>query len=55
MQELGGVPVAIENDAKAAAFAEANFGAGRGRRIVLYSNAGSGVGAGLVIDGELYH
>lgn len=52
--ELGGLPVLVENDAKAAAFAEANFGAGRGHRIVFYSNSGSGVGAGLVIDGDLY-
>jgi glucokinase len=52
--ELGDIPVVVENDAKAAALAEANFGAGRGHRVVFYSNAGSGVGAGLVIDGDLY-
>lgn len=53
--EMEGVPVFIENDAKAAAFAEAVYGAGRGHSLVLYSNAGSGVGAGFVIDGEIYH
>ena len=38
-----------------AAFAEATRGAGRGGRIVVYSNAGSGIGGGLVVDGRLYH
>lgn len=53
--ELDGTPVLVENDARAAAFAEAICGGGRGHRLVLYSNSGSGVGAGFVIDGELYH
>jgi glucokinase len=47
--------VVIENDANAAALGEAVAGAGAGNRIVFYTNAGSGIGAGLVIDGELYH
>jgi glucokinase len=52
---VGGRPVAIENDANAAAFAEATVGAGRGARSVLYSNAGSGVGGGFVAGGRLFH
>lgn len=52
---VGGRPVAIENDANAAAFAEAAVGAGRGARSVLYSNAGSGVGGGFVSGGRLFH
>ena len=52
---LGAVPVTLENDSNAAALAEALAGAGRGERVVLYSNSGSGIGAGLVIDGSLYH
>lgn len=52
---VGGRPVAIENDANAAAFAEATVGAGRGARSVLYSNAGSGVGGGFVSGGQLFH
>jgi len=51
---LGRLPVALENDSNAAALAEAMVGAGRGCRVVLYSNVGSGIGAGLVIDGALY-
>jgi glucokinase len=51
----GGLPVFLENDTNSAALAEAVLGAGRGLRTVVYSNAGSGIGAGFVVDGELYH
>lgn len=54
-EQLGGLPTCIENDTNAAALAEATVGAGRDRRIVLYSNVGSGIGGGLVIDRRLYH
>ncbi len=54
-ERAGGVPVALENDSNAAALAEAILGAGRGANPVLYSNVGSGIGAGLVIDGRIYH
>lgn len=52
---LADVPVHLENDANAAALAEATVGAGRGHRVVFYTNAGSGIGAGLTVDGRLYH
>jgi glucokinase len=51
---LGGVPVVLENDSNAATLGEALVGAGRGARVVVYSNAGSGIGSGLVIDGRLF-
>lgn len=51
---LGDVPVILENDSNAATLGEALAGAGRGAKVVVYSNAGSGIGSGLVIDGELY-
>jgi glucokinase len=51
--ELGG-PVAIENDANAAALAEWRFGAGRGHRDVVYLTMSTGVGGGLILDGRLY-
>lgn len=54
-EQVGGLPTVLENDTNAAALAEATLGAGRGRRIVVYSNVGSGIGGGLVIDGRLYH
>jgi glucokinase len=51
--ELGG-PVALENDANAAALAEWRFGAGRGFRHVVYLTMSTGVGGGLILDGRLY-
>ena len=50
-----GLPTYVENDANAAALGEARFGAGRGLDPVLWMNAGSGVGGGLVVGGHLYH
>ena len=51
--ELGG-PVALENDANAAALAEWRFGAGRGHRDIVYLTMSTGVGGGLILDGRLY-
>jgi len=49
-----GLPAILSNDSDAAGLAEARFGAGRGQRIVFYTNVGSGIGGALVIDGRLY-
>jgi len=49
------LPVVIENDSNCATLAEAIRGAGRGRRVVFYTNIGTGIGGGLVIDGALYN
>ncbi|MCA9511233.1 MAG: ROK family protein [Myxococcales bacterium] len=49
-----GCPVAIENDANAAALAEWRFGAGRGHRDLVYLTMSTGVGGGLVLDGRLH-
>ncbi|HTU26081.1 MAG TPA: ROK family protein [Pirellulales bacterium] len=54
-QEKLGLPTRIENDCDAAALAEARFGAGRGQRVVFYVTVGTGVGGGLVIDGQIFH
>jgi glucokinase len=48
------VPVAIENDANAAAVAEHRFGAGRGTRHMIMITLGTGIGGGLILDGRLY-
>jgi len=48
------VPVAIQNDANACALAEWKFGAGRGYRNVIFLTFGTGMGAGLILDGRLY-
>ncbi|GAB3495879.1 ROK family glucokinase [Nocardiopsis coralliicola] len=50
---LVGLPVVVENDANAAAWAEARFGAGRGARNTVVVTLGTGVGGAVVIDGEL--
>ncbi len=55
MEELIGAPVAVENDANAAALGEALSGSGKGYDPVFYTNSGSGVGGGLVVDGKIYH
>jgi len=49
-----GVPVWIENDANAAAWAEYRFGAARGESVVLCITLGTGIGGGMVLDGELF-
>jgi glucokinase len=45
----------IENDTNVAALAEARIGAGKGRRAVLYSNVGTGIGGGFVVDGKIHN
>ncbi len=48
------VPIALENDADAAALGEAFWGVGRGKRQVLYVTISTGIGAGIILDGKLY-
>lgn len=55
LRELAGLPVIVENDSNAATLAEATRGAGAGSNPVFYFNLGSGVGGGLVVDGQIYH
>ncbi len=52
--ERFGVPVHLQNDANACALAEAKFGAGKGARNLVFMTFGTGLGAGIVIDGRLY-
>ena len=52
--ERFGLPTLLENDASAAALGEHRFGAGRGSRHMLYITVSTGVGGGIIIDGELY-
>jgi glucokinase len=54
LTSLIGLPVVIENDANAAAWGEARFGAGRGKRHMLMLTVGTGIGGGIVVNGELY-
>ena len=48
------LPVVIENDANAAAWGEFTFGAGHDADDLLLVTVGTGVGGGLVLDGEVY-
>jgi glucokinase len=49
-----GMPIAIGNDARCFALAEALHGAGRGKRVVIGITMGTGVGGGIVIDGKIF-
>ena len=49
-----GVPVKLQNDANACAVAEWKFGAGKGTRNMVFLTFGTGLGAGLILDGRLY-
>jgi len=54
VEERIGRPVIVENDANAAAWAETKLGAARGERDVVMITVGTGIGAGVVVDGRLY-
>lgn len=47
------VPTFLDNDARAAALGEAIFGAGRGEEHIIYVHLGTGVGGGIILNGQL--
>ncbi len=49
-----GLPVILQNDANACALAEWRWGAGKGARNMIFLTFGTGLGAGLILDGKLY-
>jgi glucokinase len=53
-QEEFHTPTYLENDANAGALAEWKFGAGKGLSNLVFLTFGTGMGAGLVLDGRLY-
>jgi glucokinase len=53
VREALALPVLLENDANAAAYAEWRFGAGRGVRHLLLVAVGTGIGGGIVTGGRL--
>ncbi len=53
-RDLFGLPTALQNDANACALAEWKFGAGKGCRNMVFLTFGTGMGAGLILDGRLY-
>jgi glucokinase len=54
MAERFSLPVALDNDANAAAIAEWKVGAGRGSSYMIMLTLGTGVGGGLILDGKPY-
>jgi len=54
VEEVIGLPVVVENDATASAWAEVRFGAARGHAHVIFVSLGTGIGAGIVLGGRLY-
>ena len=54
MEERFSVPTALCNDANACALAEWKFGAGRDCDNMIFLTCGTGMGAGLILDGRLY-
>jgi glucokinase len=54
VEDRTGLPVIVENDANAAAWAETKLGAARGHDHVMMITIGTGIGAGLVLNSQLY-
>lgn len=54
-KKMGGIPVALTNDANAAAVGEMTYGAARGMKNFIMITLGTGVGSGIVINGEVVY
>ena len=54
LTQITGLPTVICNDADVAGLAEAEIGAGKGFSPIFYITVGSGIGGGLIINGEIY-
>jgi glucokinase len=53
--DLGGLPIVAENDARALSYGEAVIGAGEQYASVLCVTIGTGIGGGIIINGEILH
>ena len=53
--KLGGIPVAVTNDANAAAIGEMVYGVARGMKNFIVLTLGTGVGSGIVVNGQLVY
>lgn len=54
-EKLGGIPVALTNDANAAAIGEMTYGVARGMKNFIVITLGTGVGSGIVVNGQLLY
>ena len=55
LQKRYNLPIFVEHDGNAGALAEFYFGAGRGARNLVFLTMGTGLGAGLILNGAIYH
>lgn len=53
--QMNGIPVSLTNDANAAAMGEMTYGAARGMKNFIMITLGTGVGSGIVINGEMVY
>ncbi len=53
--QMNGIPVSLTNDANAAAMGEMTYGAARGMKNFIMITLGTGVGSGIVINGEVVY
>jgi glucokinase len=54
LEKIFSIRAALENDGDAAALAEAGWGSGRNRSRLIYVTVGTGIGGGIILDGQLY-
>jgi len=55
LQQVLGAPVYLYNDANLGALGELHYGAGKGFDNLAYVKVATGIGSGIIIDGEIYH
>ena len=55
VKSLWNLPVTMGNDAELGAIGEWAYGAGRGEKNLAYIKVGRGIGAGLLLNGQIYH
>jgi glucokinase len=55
LRKIIDVPFRIDNDANMAAYGEYKHGAGRGTQSLILLTVGTGMGSGIILDGELWH
>lgn len=55
VSEAAGLPAALDNDANCAILGESWLGAAQGARYVVGLTIGTGIGGGIVLDGEVFH
>jgi glucokinase-like ROK family protein len=54
LHDLWGVPITLNNDAELGALGEWAYGAGRSQQNLAYIKVGTGIGSGLLLDGQVY-